>query len=331
MGFTIYCHTNIVTQKRYVGLTKQTLEQRWVAHQSAARRNRGGYFASAIAKYGAASFTSDVLEVVDTRAAANEAERWWIAHFGSDDPAIGYNLTNGGDSHDVSATSRAKIIATMMATTTPEIRSARAKAAGAAGLAARTAESRAMAAEASRATWAAKPDAEKARLAGISKARYSALGAEERARIADQLHGPETRAKKSIIGRQWWSLKSDEEKAAHAAKSTNRSFEDRSIAATKAWETRRAQRGGTYVVADETRAKMSASILANNDPAVRRANAARAGELGRAAQTQDSRKRAAESIRARWASKTPEERVEFAKKISAGHARRKAAQAGNDS
>jgi hypothetical protein len=69
---------------------------RWTSHLKAARDGSQLVFARAIRKYGPSAFTHEVLEEADTLDAANEAEQWWIAHFGSDDRALGYNVEPGG-------------------------------------------------------------------------------------------------------------------------------------------------------------------------------------------------------------------------------------------
>ena len=52
----IYLATNTVNGKRYVGLTRGTLSNRWAQHVSIARRKPRSYLHRAIAKYGADVF-----------------------------------------------------------------------------------------------------------------------------------------------------------------------------------------------------------------------------------------------------------------------------------
>ena len=94
--FSIYCHTNTVNGKCYVGQTLDTVEERWNEHVSAARRNTGcPILGAAIRKYGASAFTHELLDVVTTQNGANIAETRWIEQRGSLKPN-GYNLTSGG-------------------------------------------------------------------------------------------------------------------------------------------------------------------------------------------------------------------------------------------
>lgn len=77
----------------------QGMKTRWHQHVYAARSNRGGrghHLGAAIRLFGVEAFAHEVLEVVATASEASEAERWWIAHFGSDQKALGYNIEHGG-------------------------------------------------------------------------------------------------------------------------------------------------------------------------------------------------------------------------------------------
>lgn len=95
--FTIYCHTNQLTGKSYIGQTAQTLESRWRQHVWDAQHNVAGcrVFARALRKYGADTFTHEVLDVVASQEGANIAERAWIKQRGTIVPD-GYNLADGG-------------------------------------------------------------------------------------------------------------------------------------------------------------------------------------------------------------------------------------------
>jgi hypothetical protein len=99
MPWTIYCHIHIDSGRRYIGLTKRTMERRWSDHICAAKRSKGGrwHFPNAIRQYGKNAFSHEVLEVCETLEAANEAEIKWIDHFNSRDPRFGFNLAPGGE------------------------------------------------------------------------------------------------------------------------------------------------------------------------------------------------------------------------------------------
>lgn len=96
MAFTIYCHTHRESQKRYVGVTVQSPSLRWAQHVYAAKSGRNNHFGAAIRQHGVSAFEHDILEVLPDVDEANDAERWWIAHFGSNDKRLGYNIEGGG-------------------------------------------------------------------------------------------------------------------------------------------------------------------------------------------------------------------------------------------
>lgn len=138
MSWTIYCHMHTESQRRYVGLTKQTMERRWAEHVSKAKSAKGGrwHFPNAIQKYGPDAFSHFVLEVCETLEEANAAEQRWIAHFKSRDPLFGFNLSEGGgsQSHPIrknpwnDSRYRAKQLARPSSLQTPESRAKNKKA-----------------------------------------------------------------------------------------------------------------------------------------------------------------------------------------------------------
>lgn len=97
----IYCHTCMVTGKKYVGLTKKTMEQRWLQHVSFAKAGRRGppAFHAAIRKHGIEDWVHDVLDVVNSLDDANASEIRCIEQLRTLSPD-GYNVSKGGDSRD---------------------------------------------------------------------------------------------------------------------------------------------------------------------------------------------------------------------------------------
>ena len=95
--FTIYCHTNRVNGKRYVGQTVHSMEKRWGHHVALAKskNRRHQAFANAIRKHGADAFDHQILEVVSTQESADSAECRWIEQLNCRVPN-GYNLKPGG-------------------------------------------------------------------------------------------------------------------------------------------------------------------------------------------------------------------------------------------
>lgn len=99
MSWTVYCHTHIESGRRYIGLTKQTMESRWKKHVYAAKRfAKGGrwHFPNAIKKYGPDAFSHEVLEVCETLEKANQREAYWIEFYDARNPEFGFNLAEGG-------------------------------------------------------------------------------------------------------------------------------------------------------------------------------------------------------------------------------------------
>jgi hypothetical protein len=99
MPWTVYCHTHIESDRRYVGLTKYTMMHRWNQHCAQAKRSDDGrsYFQNAIRKYGKDAFSHEILETCETLEAANLAEERWVAELGTRDQKKGFNLSPGGN------------------------------------------------------------------------------------------------------------------------------------------------------------------------------------------------------------------------------------------
>lgn len=89
----IYCHTNIINGKRYIGQTSQSLDKRW---QNGFGYREGTYIRKAIDKYGWENFKHEILEEGLTLNEANEREQYYIQLYKSYDAEYGYNLTMGG-------------------------------------------------------------------------------------------------------------------------------------------------------------------------------------------------------------------------------------------
>ena len=93
--YCIYLHRNKINGKIYIGQTCQKPEKRW---------NYGhGYkncprFYSAIVSYGWSNFEHIILENNLTSDEANEKEQYYIKKYNSQNPDLGYNLTEGGSS-----------------------------------------------------------------------------------------------------------------------------------------------------------------------------------------------------------------------------------------
>lgn len=91
--FIVYCHTNLINGKKYIGITSQTPEQRF--------RNGKGYknskhFYNSIQKYGWDSFAHEILYSNLTKEEACQKEIELIAEYNTQNPDFGYNIAPGG-------------------------------------------------------------------------------------------------------------------------------------------------------------------------------------------------------------------------------------------
>ena len=91
---SIYCHTNLINGKRYVGITSISPEKRW-ANGKAYRHN--AYFTNAINKYGWDNFSHEIIATDIPESEAREYEKMIINLYKSSDRRFGYNNSTGGE------------------------------------------------------------------------------------------------------------------------------------------------------------------------------------------------------------------------------------------
>jgi len=91
----VYLVTNLINQKKYVGLTTQTLHNRWRKHCQPS--NNTGLLCKAIKKYGKNNFTIEVLLQANSLVEMMETEASYIAELKTTDRKFGYNLLSGGE------------------------------------------------------------------------------------------------------------------------------------------------------------------------------------------------------------------------------------------
>ena len=92
--YCVYCHTNRTNAKRYVGITKNNPNRRWMGGQGY-KCNR--HFYSAIQKYGWDNFEHEIIVSGLSFEDAKEIEKTLIKEWNLQDPHFGYNMTAGGD------------------------------------------------------------------------------------------------------------------------------------------------------------------------------------------------------------------------------------------
>lgn len=96
----IYCITNLINNKKYIGQSCRILEERWKDHIESARNlNNHRPLYLAMRKYGLENFSTTIIEECSNDELNNKEQYWiekeqtWIAIH----PDKGYNLTRGGN------------------------------------------------------------------------------------------------------------------------------------------------------------------------------------------------------------------------------------------
>lgn len=105
MKHYIYCYTNKITNRKYVGQTNDLKRRKREHRSNSFNENSSEYdllFHKKIRQYGEENFIFSVLEEVETEniQVVNEREIYWIAEMRSYVEEYGYNLTRGGDNHE---------------------------------------------------------------------------------------------------------------------------------------------------------------------------------------------------------------------------------------
>lgn len=90
----VYCITNMINGKKYIGMTGRTLDERWNAHCSGARNGSPFRFHSAIRKYGEHNFRREVLYENLSIEECRTIEESTIREY--DTMVSGYNAKPGG-------------------------------------------------------------------------------------------------------------------------------------------------------------------------------------------------------------------------------------------
>ena len=105
--YIVYCHTNLLDNKEYIGITKM--------HPAAKRWGKNGsqykgclYFYNAIQKYGWDNFSHEILFDNLTQQEAFDKEQELIKKYNTIDKNFGYNLLPGGQGPDKEAIQKMK-------------------------------------------------------------------------------------------------------------------------------------------------------------------------------------------------------------------------------
>ncbi len=89
----VYCITNLVSGKRYIGSSAKTFRRRWYQHRTDLRRNchSSKYFQSAWNKYGEGAFEFSILCTCQPEHCL-EMEQYFLDYFKSANREFGYNM-----------------------------------------------------------------------------------------------------------------------------------------------------------------------------------------------------------------------------------------------
>nr|WP_302660909.1 GIY-YIG nuclease family protein [uncultured Clostridium sp.] len=93
--YIVYVYTNKFNNKKYVGMTNQSLKSRRGNNMFSDYRNCTEFY-NAIQKHGAESFEGKVVAEFFSLEEAEEMEKKLIAEFRTQEEAFGYNLRSGG-------------------------------------------------------------------------------------------------------------------------------------------------------------------------------------------------------------------------------------------
>lgn len=105
--YCVYIHTNIINNKKYIGMTGQRPESRW--GNNGYKYKESPYFYNAIQKYGWDNFKHEIIMDNLTRQEACDLEKELIKKLNTMDEANGYNLKEGGDCAKLSDRAKKKL------------------------------------------------------------------------------------------------------------------------------------------------------------------------------------------------------------------------------
>jgi group I intron endonuclease len=91
----IYCIENILNGKKYIGLTKGTIERRFKRHKEISKSNKKQHLHDAMSLYGVKNFIVYELDSAKDFIELCEKEKFWIKKLNT--KKNGYNETDGGE------------------------------------------------------------------------------------------------------------------------------------------------------------------------------------------------------------------------------------------
>lgn len=97
MSFEVYCITNLITNKKYIGITTQGFENRFKKHINEAMNGSERYLCKSFRKYGIENFKVELIDnEINSYKELLEKEIYYIEKYNSMMPN-GYNMTLGGE------------------------------------------------------------------------------------------------------------------------------------------------------------------------------------------------------------------------------------------
>ena len=102
----VYCHTNKINGKRYIGITQNKPNRRW--QNGYGYKDRNSHFYNAIKKYGWENFEHKILFSNLNELEAINKEKFVIKYYSTYNPNFGYNMTFGGESYKHTEESKKK-------------------------------------------------------------------------------------------------------------------------------------------------------------------------------------------------------------------------------
>lgn len=94
LKYIVYCHTNKINNKKYIGQTCRSLEMR--SGKNGYHYRACPHFYNAIQKYGWEKFNHEILFENLSKESADRIEKILIQTFRTQNPNYGYNIQNGG-------------------------------------------------------------------------------------------------------------------------------------------------------------------------------------------------------------------------------------------
>jgi len=93
----IYKVTNRINNKIYIGLTVQTIQERFWHHHYEARQGSKSYFHRALLKHKPENFIVEQIDIASSIEELKQKEINYIKQYNATNRKIGYNLSEGGD------------------------------------------------------------------------------------------------------------------------------------------------------------------------------------------------------------------------------------------